>query len=158
MPAAPNNCPASVATRIAVSLAWHLAIAASRANSGPVTPSSTACSGASERSQIESPCRRSKLFLPERHTSMTIDEAARTDLYKKGLARIVSDTTILSGEPGVRGTRLAVRHVGGMRLNGEPTERIIEAYPDLSAEDVEFAVLYAAANPTVGRARTNIKR
>jgi uncharacterized protein (DUF433 family) len=89
---------------------------------------------------------------------MTIDEASRTDLYKKGLARIVSDKKILAGEPVFRGTRLAVRHVGGMRLNGEPTERILEDYPDLSAEDVEFAALYTAANPAPGRARANARR
>jgi uncharacterized protein (DUF433 family) len=99
---------------------------------------------------IESPCRRRKLSLPERNGSMTIGEAARTDLYKRGLARIVSDNKI-GGEPVFRGTRLAIRHVGGMHLNGEPTERILEDYPDLSAEDVEFAALYTAANPTVGR-------
>jgi len=43
---------------------------------------------------------------------MTIDEASRMDLYKKGLARIVSDKKILAGEPVFRGTRLSVRHVG----------------------------------------------
>ena len=82
---------------------------------------------------------------------MTIDEALRADLYKKGLARIVSDKKILGGEPVFQGTRLSVRHIGGMRLNGEPTERILGDYPDLSAEDVEFAALYtrfeAAARP-----------
>jgi uncharacterized protein (DUF433 family) len=89
---------------------------------------------------------------------MTIDEALRTDLYKNGLGRIVSDKKILAGEPVFRGTRLSVRHVGGMRLNGEPTERILEDYPDLSAEDVEFAALYTAANPGPGRARTDARR
>jgi len=89
---------------------------------------------------------------------MTIDEAARTDLYKKGLAKIVSDKKILGGEPVFQGTRLSVRHVGSMRLNGEPMERILEDYPDLSAEDIEFAVLYTAANPAAGRTRANAKR
>jgi len=89
---------------------------------------------------------------------MTIDEAAQTDLYKKGLAKIVSDKKILGGEPVFRGTRLSVRHVGGMRLNGEPMERILDDYPDLSAEDIEFAALYTAANPVAGRTRTNAKR
>jgi uncharacterized protein (DUF433 family) len=93
---------------------------------------------------IELPFPRSKLPLAERKSLMTIDETSRTDLYKKGLARIISDKKILAGEPVFRGTRLSVRHVGGMRLNGEPTERIIEDYPDLSAEDVEFAALYTA--------------
>jgi uncharacterized protein (DUF433 family) len=93
-----------------------------------------------------------------RKSLMTIDEASRTDLYKKGLARIVSDKKILRGEPVFRGTRLSVRHIGGMRLNGEPTHRILEDYPDLSAEDVEFAALYTTANPASGRARANAKR
>jgi uncharacterized protein (DUF433 family) len=78
---------------------------------------------------------------------MTIDETLRTDLYQKGLARIVSDAEILAGEPVFRGTRLSVRHIGGMRLNGEPAERIREDYPELSTEDVEFAAVYTAANP-----------
>jgi uncharacterized protein (DUF433 family) len=89
---------------------------------------------------------------------MTIDEALRADLYKKGLARIVSDKKVLGGEPVFRGTRLSVRHVGGMRLNGEPTERILGDYPDLSAEDVEFAALYATANPAPSRARATARR
>jgi uncharacterized protein (DUF433 family) len=93
-----------------------------------------------------------------RKSLMTIDEASRTDLYKKGLARIVSDKKILRGEPVFRGTCLSVRHIGGMRLNGEPTHRILEDYPDLSAEDVEFAALYTTANPASGRARANAKR
>jgi uncharacterized protein (DUF433 family) len=45
-----------------------------------------------------------------------------------------------------------------MRFNGEPTERILEDYPYLSAEDVEFAALYTAANPAPGRARANARR
>lgn len=89
---------------------------------------------------------------------MTIDSAMHTDAYKKGLDRIVSDKKILAGEPVFRGTRLSVRHIGGMRLNGEPTERILEDYPGLSVEDIEFAALYAAANPFSKRSRSNAKR
>jgi len=39
-----------------------------------------------------------------------------------------------------------------MRLNGEPIERVLEDYLDLSAEDVEFAALYTTANAASGRA------
>lgn len=42
MPAAPKGCTASVATRIAVSLAWHFAIAAMVAKALPPRPESTA--------------------------------------------------------------------------------------------------------------------
>lgn len=82
------------------------------------------------------------------------DVGPRIDLYRRGRARIRRDEAILGGEPVFAGTRLAVRHIGGMRLKGEPVARIIEDYPELSPEDVAFAVLFAEANPPVGRPRT----
>lgn len=78
---------------------------------------------------------------------MTIAEGLRSDLYRKGLTRVVSDGRILAGEPVFRGTRLSVRHIGAMRLKGEPSDRIREDYPELSPEDIEFAALYTTANP-----------
>jgi uncharacterized protein (DUF433 family) len=80
---------------------------------------------------------------------MSIEEVSRTKPSQRGLARIVSDDEILGGEPVFRGTRLSVRHVGGMRRNGDPIERIRDDYPELSIEDIEFAALYIAANPQV---------
>jgi uncharacterized protein (DUF433 family) len=77
--------------------------------------------------------------------------APRIDLYREGRARMHSDHAILAGEPVFRGTRLAVRHIGGMRIKGEAIERIIEDYPYLTPRDVEFAALYTEANPVVGR-------
>jgi uncharacterized protein (DUF433 family) len=82
------------------------------------------------------------------------DLGPRIEIYRRGRGRIRSDPEILGGEPVFEGTRLAVRHVGGMRLAGEPVGRITEDYPYLSPEDVEFAALYASANPPVGRPKT----
>jgi uncharacterized protein (DUF433 family) len=79
------------------------------------------------------------------------DVGPRIDLYRDGLKRLREDDAILGGEPVFKGTRLAVRHIGGMRAKGEPVERIIEDYPELSPDDVEFAHLYAAAHPPLGR-------
>ena len=79
--------------------------------------------------------------------------ARRIELYRRGKERVTSSEAVLGGEPVFAGTRLAVRHVGGMRLRGEPVERILEDYPYLSEEDVEFAALFAEANPPLGRPR-----
>jgi uncharacterized protein (DUF433 family) len=78
----------------------------------------------------------------------------RIDLYREGLARIREDDEILGGEPVFDGTRLAVRHIGGMRAKGEPIERILEDYSELTADDVEFARLYTEAHPLVGRRKS----
>jgi uncharacterized protein (DUF433 family) len=79
------------------------------------------------------------------------DVGPRLDLYRRGLERLEENEEVLGGEPVFKGTRLSVRHIGRMRAKGEPVERIIEDYPYLSAEDVEFARLYAEAHPIVGR-------
>jgi uncharacterized protein (DUF433 family) len=76
---------------------------------------------------------------------------ARIQLYREGLARIREDDAILGGEPVFDGTRLAVRHIGGMRARGEPAARILADYPDLTVDDIEFARLFAEARPLVGR-------
>jgi uncharacterized protein (DUF433 family) len=77
--------------------------------------------------------------------------AHRLDLYRRGLARIESRRDVLGGEPVFKGTRLSVRHIGGMVANGVPMEEIREDYPDLSEDDVAFATLYARMKPAPGR-------
>jgi uncharacterized protein (DUF433 family) len=84
------------------------------------------------------------------------DVGPRIDLYRAGLKRIRQHDDILAGEPVFKGTRLAVRHIGGMRAKGEPVERMIEDYPDLTPDDVEFARLYAEAHPPVGRPKSGV--
>jgi uncharacterized protein (DUF433 family) len=79
------------------------------------------------------------------------DVGPRIDLYREGLKRIREDEEVLGGEAAFKGTRLAVRHIGGMRAKGEPVERIVEDYPELTPDDVEFARLYTAAHPLLGR-------
>lgn len=73
------------------------------------------------------------------------------DLYQSGLARIESRREVLGGEPVFRGTRLSVRHVGGMVANGVTSETIREDYPVLSEEDIAFATLYTRVEPAPGR-------
>ena len=65
--------------------------------------------------------------------------------------RVVKDTSVLAGEPVFRGTRLAIRHVGGMLERGESAKAIRADYPKLSTEDLAFARLFVRAYPRVGR-------
>jgi uncharacterized protein (DUF433 family) len=74
----------------------------------------------------------------------------RFDAWKH---KLVVDERILGGEPVFPKSRLAVRHVGGLRLKGTPPAEIREDYPYLKDEDIEFAALYAKANPPMGRPR-----
>ena len=60
--------------------------------------------------------------------------------------RIVRNPEILSGEPIIRGTRLAVRHIvlAEREFGGVSGVRI--AYPHLSAADVNDALAFYQAN------------
>jgi uncharacterized protein (DUF433 family) len=91
---------------------------------------------------------------------LTIDFAPFWKDVEDGLARlqaaremVMSDAEILSGTPVVKGTRVPVYHVAASVAAGVPVERILLAYPSLTAEQVELACLYAEANPLRGRPR-----
>lgn len=61
------------------------------------------------------------------------------------MERITTDARICSGKPVIRGTRIMVRNILGMVAGGYSIERILEAYPELSPEDVRAALEYAAS-------------
>jgi uncharacterized protein (DUF433 family) len=77
--------------------------------------------------------------------------------YRWRDARVVSDPAILGGEPVFRDSRLSVRRVGDALEHGEAVATVLEDYPYLSAQDVEFARRYARAYPRVGRPRESAK-
>jgi uncharacterized protein (DUF433 family) len=79
------------------------------------------------------------------------DLAPRVDLYTEGLGRIEEKEGTLGGEAVFKNTRLSVNHIGKMRDGGEAVETIIEDYPYLHKNDVEFARLYFKAHPMLGR-------
>ena len=58
--------------------------------------------------------------------------------------RIEVNPAICSGKPVIRGTRIMVRNVLGMIAGGYTVDRVLEAYPDLSRDDVIEALEYAA--------------
>ena len=59
--------------------------------------------------------------------------------------RITSDPAVLGGKPIVRGTRISVALILEWVASGATRDDIIRKHPQLTAEDVEQALGYAAA-------------
>lgn len=78
------------------------------------------------------------------------ERAARFEAWRHSL---VSREDVLGGEPVFPGSRLAVRHVGEMLQRGAEPAEVLEDYPELAPDDLEFARLYVAAYPRLGRPR-----
>ncbi len=76
---------------------------------------------------------------------------ARFETWKK--KRIVTDESILGGEPTFPKSRLAVRQLGGMLLRGATLAEVREDYPYLNDDDIEFAPVFVRAYPRMGRPR-----
>lgn len=77
---------------------------------------------------------------------------ARVALLLRGRSRVASRPDVLSGEPVFNGTRIAVRFVGGRALR-ESVDVLLEDYPALSRDDIEFARMYVALGRPPGRPR-----
>jgi len=90
------------------------------------------------------------VVLPTEEFVKRVDERIRT--FLRGRNRAVSRPDVLSGEPVFVGTRISVRFVGE-RAKRKPVEALLEDYPALSAEDVEFARMYVALGRPPGRPR-----
>ena len=58
--------------------------------------------------------------------------------------RIVCNPDILVGKPTVRGTRLSVELILGWLAQGWTHEMLLEAYPQLTRDDVLAALAFAA--------------
>ena len=59
-------------------------------------------------------------------------------------ARIVSNPTVLGGKPCVKGTRISVEMILEWIASGATRDDILHGYPQLSADDIEEALRYAA--------------
>lgn len=59
--------------------------------------------------------------------------------------RITTDAAQMGGVPCLRGLRIPVATVVALVAEGETVERILALYPDLEADDVREALLFAAA-------------
>ena len=58
--------------------------------------------------------------------------------------RISVDPKICSGKPCIQGTRIMVKNILGMIAGGYTIEKILEAYPELTREDVIDALDYVS--------------
>lgn len=81
------------------------------------------------------------------------DVEARLSAFEKWKKKLVERDDVLGGEPVFPKSRLAVRHIGEMARRGALVEEIVDDYPNLSKQDVEFAQRFVAAYPRVGRPR-----
>jgi uncharacterized protein (DUF433 family) len=59
-------------------------------------------------------------------------------------ARVTRTPQILRGKPIIRGTRVPVYLIVDFVQNGVTPAQIVEDYPDLTLEDVEAALAFAA--------------
>lgn len=59
--------------------------------------------------------------------------------------RITYNPTIMAGKPVIRGTRIPIDLLVRMVAQGIPQQEILADYPRLQAEDIQAALLYAAA-------------
>jgi len=65
----------------------------------------------------------------------------------------VPNEAILGGEAVFPKSRLAVRQVGGMLLGGASPKDVLQDYPYLTDQDLEFAPIFTKAYPRMGRPR-----
>jgi len=57
--------------------------------------------------------------------------------------RIIVDPKILAGKPVIKGTRIPVYLVLNLLANGYDFDKIIDAYPRLTRQDIEAAIKYS---------------
>ncbi|MFN7739340.1 MAG: DUF433 domain-containing protein [Cyanobacteriota bacterium] len=60
------------------------------------------------------------------------------------LVRISHDPAVMGGKPCIRGLRSTAGTVVGLIARGSRRERIVQAYPQLEAADIDEALAYAA--------------
>lgn len=58
--------------------------------------------------------------------------------------RISVDPKVCSGKPCIRGTRIMVKNILGLIAGGYTIAKVLEAYPELTREDVAEALNYAS--------------
>ena len=58
--------------------------------------------------------------------------------------RIVLDPAIHHGDPCIKGSRVPVSIIVGSIADGDTFERLIEAYPQLTPDDIKSALKFAA--------------
>ena len=60
------------------------------------------------------------------------------------VTRVETNPKILMGKPVIRGTRIPVAVILNLLAHDYTPERVVEAYPDLTINDVRAAIEYAS--------------
>lgn len=72
---------------------------------------------------------------------------------KKAKKMVAIDIDVLGGTPCFKDTRIPVHEIAAMIANGDQQSAVLKAYPQLTAEQIDLATLYADAYPRRGRPR-----
>jgi uncharacterized protein (DUF433 family) len=81
----------------------------------------------------------------------TLYVTCRYSLFERAESVIVEDPETMRGTPVYRGTRIPVELIADMLKQGARVDEILEGYPALDREKIEFASLYVQAFPRRGR-------
>ena len=65
-------------------------------------------------------------------------------LQVRGLDRITFNPEMLQGQPCIRGMRIPASRLVNLVAHGMTTAEIIEDYPEVEADDIKQALLYAS--------------
>ena len=79
--------------------------------------------------------------------------AARASTLREAKEMIESVKGIMGGEPVFKKTRVPVRMIAAIKVQGATTEEIVEGYPSLTPRMIELAEIWTVANPARGRPR-----
>jgi uncharacterized protein (DUF433 family) len=75
----------------------------------------------------------------------------RLNSLERAKKMVTIDQDVLNGTPCIKRTRIPVHDIAAMIENGDEKSAILNAYPRLTPEQIDLAVLYAAAYPRRGR-------
>jgi uncharacterized protein (DUF433 family) len=67
----------------------------------------------------------------------------RKSVHADNETRVISDPTVLGGQPVIRGTRVPVSLILNLLAHDYTIDRIVQAYPHLTVDSVKAAIRYA---------------
>jgi uncharacterized protein (DUF433 family) len=92
-------------------------------------------------------------FLTLNFDRFIADTLVEHDKLTRARAAVTEDPEILGGIPVIKGTRVPVYDVAASAAAGVPLPQLQNAYPSLTRDLIELAILYAKATPPRGRPR-----
>jgi uncharacterized protein (DUF433 family) len=69
--------------------------------------------------------------------------------YNQWLTTLQQDNNIMGGEPTFYNTRVTVKRIGSLVVNGEDPTVILQDYPFLKPHDLKFSAIFFNLNVTM---------